>query len=58
MKILCPFCKEPMEELEPEVIKTVMGSKTIYKKICNNKEKHFGNGNIIVPYKPDEEEKK
>lgn len=56
MKIMCPWCGEEMEDFAPMQIKE--GDKvirTVYKKVCYNREKHYGNGNIIIPYKPKEE---
>lgn len=61
MEVICPFCgavleEELEEELEPE--SNEVGGKAVYfcyRRICRNKEKHFGNGNIVVPYKKEKE---
>ena len=60
MEVICPFCGAVLEEeLEPE--SNEVGGKAVYfcyRRICRNKEKHFGNGNIVVPYKKEKEKEK
>lgn len=52
-KIICPFCgNELTEEIEPDVAQDALGNVyTCYLMICRNKDKHYGNGNIVIPFK-------
>lgn len=54
-EIRCPFCHEVMTKIEPIKVINTYGKYTCYRMICKNKDKHYGNGNIIVPFKKEEE---
>ncbi len=52
-KVYCPFChQEVTEEATSDVSSNAIGLTYIcYAKICRNIEKHYSNGNIMIPYK-------